>query len=673
MTLVREFNLYLTAGRTIPLVINVNQFDSGEQWAFTVYKEDGTQYIPSTGAIVGIKSDNLGIINSGTVDENGRVIITETQQMTASVGKAVFELTLDSGTHGTANFVVLVEEKPGNNADLSDSDISLIQEALNAVSPLPTGGTVGQVLTKTAQGSAWSDAGTPTQAQVAEAVSDWADEHITVETGVVIDNSLSVAGAAADSKKVGDEISDLKSAFDYVDTLLNFESASTLRCPFTIVPNSQVASSTGVISSSTTNSRSDYTNLRDCKYITLTARGFVNYCFYDEQKAYISGGTSASGNILRPTGARFIIFTYGKNNISDAVLTLFNVPPLTENLEEEISAIGFEVQDSIVVTHVQQFVIVPNSQVASSTGVISSSTTNSRSDYTDLKDCDYITLSSSGFVNYCFYNAQKTYISGSTNASGNITRPANAKYVIFTYGKNNIGSAVLTLYNAKPNMYVAIEASKPWCHGKTINWIGDSIVAGSANFDYYVSQALGLNENDYGINGSTIALKSDGTDGRDAICLRYANMSDDADIIVVSAGTNDFQYNWSDIGTIESTDNTTFYGALKTLCEGLIDKYPKKLICFTTPIKRAQSPYTTPFSENAKGKTLKDYCDIIKEVCGYYSIPVLDMWSESLLNPSIESQQDMFDSDLTHPNTNGQKIMARRVAGWINQLGYIIS
>ena len=216
MTLVREFNLYLTAGRTIPLVINVNQFDSGEQWAFTVYKEDGTQYIPSTGAIVGIKSDNLGIINSGTVDENGRVIITETQQMTASVGKAVFELTLDSGTHGTANFVVLVEEKPGNNADLSDSDISLIQEALNAVSPLPTGGTVGQVLTKTAQGSAWSDAGTPTQAQVAEAVSDWADEHITVETGVVIDNSLSVAGAAADSKKVGDEISDLKSTLQGV-------------------------------------------------------------------------------------------------------------------------------------------------------------------------------------------------------------------------------------------------------------------------------------------------------------------------------------------------------------------------------------------------------------------------------------------------------------------------
>ena len=210
----REFNLYLHAGHSIPLVINTNQYDRGEQWLFKLFNSDGTQYVPSSGAIVGIKSDNLGIINSGTVDSQGRVVINETQQMTAAIGKATFELMIDSQSHGTANFVVLVEPKPGDNASLSESDLSLIQEALNATSPLPTGGTVGQVLTKTSNGSAWSDAGTPTQEQVAEAVSDWADENITVSTGVVIDTSLAVAGAAADSKKVGDEISDLKSQIE---------------------------------------------------------------------------------------------------------------------------------------------------------------------------------------------------------------------------------------------------------------------------------------------------------------------------------------------------------------------------------------------------------------------------------------------------------------------------
>ena len=178
----REFNLYLHAGHSIPLVINVNQYDRGESWVFTLFNSDGTQYTPSSGAIVGIKSDNLGIINSGTVDSQGRVVINETQQMTAAVGKAVFELLIDDQTHGTANFIVLVEPKPGDNADLSESDYSLFQQAIDGTSATA----------------------------IAEGVADWMDENLTPTTPVV-DASLTVQGAAADAKKTGDEISALKS------------------------------------------------------------------------------------------------------------------------------------------------------------------------------------------------------------------------------------------------------------------------------------------------------------------------------------------------------------------------------------------------------------------------------------------------------------------------------
>ena len=55
--IVKNFDLFLNAGKAIPLLINVNQFDHGEKWIFTLYNDDGTQYIPSTGAIVGVKSD----------------------------------------------------------------------------------------------------------------------------------------------------------------------------------------------------------------------------------------------------------------------------------------------------------------------------------------------------------------------------------------------------------------------------------------------------------------------------------------------------------------------------------------------------------------------------------------------------------------------------------------
>ena len=131
MSITRNFNLYLTAGRSIPLVINVNQYDQGETWVFTLCKEDGTQYVPSSGSIVGIKSDGNLIANAGTVDASGRIVITETEQMTASAGKAVFELQLDSETHGTANFIVMVEKDPSDGGTVSGSDIGLLRQALN--------------------------------------------------------------------------------------------------------------------------------------------------------------------------------------------------------------------------------------------------------------------------------------------------------------------------------------------------------------------------------------------------------------------------------------------------------------------------------------------------------------------------------------------------------------
>lgn len=50
---------------------------------------------------------------------------------------------------------------------------------------------------------------------IAEDVAAWMDEHITENPTVVIDDSLSIRGAAADAKKTGDEISDLKNVIDW--------------------------------------------------------------------------------------------------------------------------------------------------------------------------------------------------------------------------------------------------------------------------------------------------------------------------------------------------------------------------------------------------------------------------------------------------------------------------
>ena len=186
----QEFNLNLHAGHSIPLVIHVSQYEKNEQWLFTIINQDGTQYRPASASIVGTKSDGNLITNEATVDSNGRVVVEVTEQIAAAAGKAVFELRLDDQQHGTANFVVLVEKSPADGGVPSESDLSLIQRAIDGTSATA----------------------------IAQGVSDWMDENLTPTTPVV-DTSLTVSGAAADSAKVGQEISDLKSQIDQLEAI----------------------------------------------------------------------------------------------------------------------------------------------------------------------------------------------------------------------------------------------------------------------------------------------------------------------------------------------------------------------------------------------------------------------------------------------------------------------
>lgn len=551
-----------------------------------------------------------------------------------------------------------------------------------------------------------------TAAEAAQAAAEAAAEQ--AEGAIEVDNTLSVEGRAADAKKTGDEITGLKGEFSE-DIIAQYNQS------FTIVENSEVKSTTGVISDSTEHSRSDYTELKECESVTLggTSVWYINCCFYDKNKVYITGYAFSGGSTFnRPVNAKYIIFTAHKNNIANAVLTLNKVPSFVSKIYNELNTkISITTYGNI--NYINEKTLLQNvvgvSKFPNNLIINEECLDNAYVDYVS----GYITSNQSNYFctgyipvtagqtyrsnlgrNYAWYDSNKTYISGAIGISiqNGITAPTNAAYIRFTVNKTTDGiSSPIYLYFADTQYYddavtiqgLVVTEVKPWCYGQKINWIGDSIVDG-ADFDEVVCSALGLVKNsEYGIDGSTIALKADGTDGRHALCERYGDMSNDADIIAVSCGTNDFEYAWCPIGTIndadDGTSNTTFYGALKALCKGLIDKYPQKLIFFTTPIKRGQAfgsgnggEYTvdgvptTPFSKNKYGKTLMDYADIIKEVCGYYSIPVLDMYRESLLNPHIASQQGMFDNVLTHPNVTGQKIMARRICGWLTQLGYIM-
>ena len=111
--------------------------------------------------------------------------------------------------------------------------------------------------------------------------------------------------------------------------------------------------------------------------------------------------------------------------------------------------------------------------------------------------------------------------------------------------------------------------------GKKINFLGDSITEGVGATDpeaMYVNivkhDAELAEARNYGISGTRIARQSN--DEGSAYCDRYKKMDDDADVVVVFGGTNDYGHGEAPIGL--STDRTgdTYYGACHELIRGLM-------------------------------------------------------------------------------------------------------
>lgn len=223
MSITRDFTIYLNAGISVPPVVHVNQYDQGEIWRFTLLEADSSQYTPSSGALIGVKSDGHAIAGvTGTVLGDGRVQITETQQMTAAAGDAIFELTIDGQTHGTANFIVRVEKKPTDDAILSDSDLSIIQQGIDQAERIAQYGSplvAASSSQMTNHQSVYVYTGTTTASLTNGHWyywngSAWEDGGVYNSVAVTTDKTLTQVNVAADAKATGDAVSDLKTEIE---------------------------------------------------------------------------------------------------------------------------------------------------------------------------------------------------------------------------------------------------------------------------------------------------------------------------------------------------------------------------------------------------------------------------------------------------------------------------
>lgn len=206
--------------------------------------------------------------------------------------------------------------------------------------------------------------------------------------------------------------------------------------------------------------------------------------------------------------------------------------------------------------------------------------------------------------------------------------------------------------------------------GLKVNFLGDSITQGVGATDQpnlgYVGvlrDDYGIDARNYGITGTRVAQTREPTinPAQDQdFCGRALKMDDDADVVIVFGGTNDFGQGYIPLGSFNDQTPFSFYGALHTLYVSLINKYPTKKIVAITPLHRIM--------ENRFGTSLSAYVNAVREVAEWYSIPVLDLYANLGANPNVPIIQQTYMPDGLHPNNLGHKLIAEKIAAFLRAM-----
>ena len=214
---------------------------------------------------------------------------------------------------------------------------------------------------------------------------------------------------------------------------------------------------------------------------------------------------------------------------------------------------------------------------------------------------------------------------------------------------------------------------------KKILFIGDSITfgVGVSDPDNIYWRRLAINDccitKGYGISGTRIARNTvdsiypecDGAYFR----TRLDIMDDDADVITVFGGTNDFGHGDAPLGTFDDRSDYTFYGAMHNLIAAIQEKYPNAKIVFLTPAHRLGEDRKPNLSEDDPNNlSLQDYVDAIISVATYYDVPVLDLYRQFGIDPANLEMQEKYMPDGLHLSDDGHARLYKCLKLFLNNL-----
>lgn len=177
--------------------------------------------------------------------------------------------------------------------------------------------------------------------------------------------------------------------------------------------------------------------------------------------------------------------------------------------------------------------------------------------------------------------------------------------------------------------------------------IGDSLTKPLA-YQFLSKKSNGFFVINNSVGGSSVADY-----GGDSLCLRVKKIElKQVDLITILCGTNDFSFG-TKMGELGNFNEKEFIGALESVMQTLIEKYPKAEITLLSSPER-----TTNKGEiaNELGYTMKDYSNAIQSVANEYNINYVDVCNNSGITVS---NLDRFTLDGVHLNWKGHKEIAK--------------
>lgn len=188
------------------------------------------------------------------------------------------------------------------------------------------------------------------------------------------------------------------------------------------------------------------------------------------------------------------------------------------------------------------------------------------------------------------------------------------------YGENTILNKNVRFGNILYNKKLAVVGDSY----TAASFSGDYIGYKGKNYGYYIAVRNNMKLYSDGISGSTMAISNPSSPNLRSPFVngRYQNIPSDTDYLVIWFGINDSAY--STLGTIDDTENTTFFGAWNTVLRYYLTNYPLMKILVII----------TESSDNAQ------FQQAVRDICVKWGYPYLD-WEKDPTIPALFDKEGM--------------------------------